>query len=309
MNLLVGALTMGLVLAPLTLGVLLCYRVLETLDLTADGAFGVGAALTASLLIRHVPPLPATLLGAAAGMLSGALTALLHRRFQVSALLAGVLVSTALYSVSLALMGSGNLSLLPADTLLRQAERLAGLPARLTVFGTAVPGGSLTALLLAGFFAGVPALGLTAFLRTELGLALRAAGHNPAMARAMGIDVDRMVLLGFGLGNGLVALSGALFAQVQGFASIQMGVGALVAGVATLLLGEALLGRRTPRRSAMGAVLGAVLFHLLAAGAIRAGLPPTLLKLLTALCVLSVLLFPALTRRPRLLAGHASSHA
>jgi putative ABC transport system permease protein len=301
-NLLIGAATIGLILAPLALGVFISYRVYHTLDLTADGSFGLGGALVAALLVRHVHPLAATALGTMAGVAAGALTGVMHTQFQISALLAGVLTSTALYSVILFVMGSGNLSLVSAESLMTAAEhvgqRLFGLPPSLTVLGTSVSGGSLAILMLMGLLAAGLAVGLALFLGTDLGLAMRAAGNNPQMAKAVGIDVDRMVVLGLGLSNGLIALAGGLLAQYQGFANIQMGVGAVVAGLATLMVGEALLGRRSIGRWIAGAVAGAVVFRLLIAAAIRAGLNPNALKLVTALLVFAVLVLPRLVRRP-----------
>jgi putative ABC transport system permease protein len=302
-NLLIGAATIGLILAPLALGVFISYRIYHTLDLTADGSFGVGAAVVAALLVREVTPLAATALGTVAGVVAGGITGILHTQFMVSALLAGVLTSTALYSVNLFLMGGGNLSLTSAETVMTLAERLGqrlfGLPTSLTLLGTTVSGGRLAELALMGLLAGGLALGLAIFLGTDLGLAMRAAGNNPQMAKAVGVDVDRMVVLGLGLSNGLIALAGGLLAQYEGFANIQMGIGAVVTGVATLMVGEALLGKRPLGRWIAGAIAGAVVFRLLVAAALRAGLAPNALKLVTALLVLTVLTLPEVMRRVR----------
>jgi putative tryptophan/tyrosine transport system permease protein len=301
-NLLVGAVTLGLLLALLALGVFLSYRVFHLVDLTADGSFGVGVAVAAALLVGGVPPLTATALAALAGAAAGVVTGALHTRFQVHPLLAGVLTSTALYSVSLFVMGGGNVNLASSTTLLTLAERAAarfGLPDTLTLLGTDVPGSSLAALLFIALVVVVLALTLTAFLGTDLGTAMRAAGASPQMARAMAIDVDAKIVIGLALSNGLIALSGALMAQLQGFANIQMGIGAIVAGLANLMVGETLLGTRTIGRWVAGAVVGSVVFRLLVAGAIRAGLSPNALKLVTALFVLGVLILPQLVARVR----------
>lgn len=303
MNLLIGAATIGLILAPLALGVFISYRIYHTLDLTTDGSFGVGAAVVAALLVRDVPPFAATALGTMAGVAAGGITGILHTQFLVSALLAGVLTSTALYSAILFIMGSGNVSLASAQSLVTWAERLGqrvfGLPPTLTLLGTSVPGDRLTDLVLMGLLVGLLAIGLALFLGTDLGLAMRAAGNNPQMAKAVGIEVDRMVVLGLGLSNGLIALAGALLAQYQGFANIQMGIGMVVTGVATLMVGETLVGKRPLGRWIAGAVAGAVVFRLLLALALRAGLNPNALKLVTALFVLAVLVLPGLARRAR----------
>ncbi len=315
MNLLIGAVTLGLILALLGLGVFISYRIYHTIDLTADGSFGVGAAVVAALLLRDVHPLPATAIATIAGVMAGAITGILNTQFLVSALLAGVLTSTALYSVSLFVMGSGNLSLAPAESMVTLAERLGqrllGLPPSLTLLGTTVSGGSVATLILMALLVGGLAIALAAFMGTDLGLAMRAAGNNPQMAKALAIDVDRMVVLGLGLSNGLIGLAGALFAQYEGFSNIQMGIGALVAGLANLMVGEALLGRHPMGRWIAGAVAGAVVFRLLVAGAVRAGLNPNALKLVTALLVVAVLVLPHLVpglhrRRP---AEDARGHA
>jgi putative ABC transport system permease protein len=291
MTLLVGAATVGFILALLGLGVFLSYRVYVTLDLTADGSFLVGAAVAAALLLRGMPPLTATLLATLAGAAAGAITGLLHTEFLISTLLAGVLTSTALYSISLFAMGSGNLSLATAQSLVTQVEqlgqRLLGLEPSTSLLITA-------AVLVTSL-----AFGLAAFLKTDLGLAMRAAGSSPTMAKSLAIDVDRMMVFGLALSNGLIGLSGALYAQYQGFADVQMGIGTLVTGLANLMLGEALLGRRSVGRWITGAVVGALMFRLLVAVAIRAGLNPNALKLVTAGLVLSVLVLPRLMSRAR----------
>lgn len=288
MSLLVGAATIGFILALLGLGVFVSYRVYNTIDLTADGSFGVGAAVAGALLVQGVPPLLATAAAMVAGMLAGAVTGVVHTRFLVHALLAGVLTSTALYSVSLFVMGSGNLSLASTEDLVTVAERIGEQAGLAPNIGTLIAVAVLAVLV---------AVGLGLFLATDLGLAMRAAGNNPQMAKAVAIDVDRMVVLGLGVANGLIALSGALLAQYEGLANIQMGIGALVIGLANLMVGEALLGRATIARWIAGAVVGAVVFRMAIAAAVRAGMNPNALKLVTAGFVLVVLALPHLLRR------------
>jgi putative ABC transport system permease protein len=302
-NLLIGSATMGFILAPLALGAFISYRVYQTLDLTTDGSFGVGVAVVAALLVSGVSPLTATLLGALAGVLAGAITGVVHTKFRVRVLLAGVLTTTALYSVDMFVMGGGNLPLANTESLVSAAERVGeqvfGIPSSLTILGTSVSGGSLSTLAMMGALASGLSLALGLFLGTDLGLAMRAAGNNPRMAKAVSIDVDWMVILGLGLSNGLIALSGALLAQYEGFANIQMGFGAVVTAVATLMVGEALFGKRPLGRWIAGVVAGSVGFRLLVALAIRAGLHPNALKLVTAAFVLTVLVIPELARAAR----------
>ena len=311
MNLLVGAATLGFILALLGLGVFLSYRVYHLVDLTADGSFGIGVAVAAALLVGGVPPLPATMVAALAGVAAGVVTGALHTRFRVNPLLAGVLVSTALYSVSLFVMGGGNVNLASSTTLLTLAERaggLLGLPETITLGGADVPGAALASLAVMTLLVAGVAVALTAFLDTDLGTAMRAAGASPQMAKAMAIDVDGMMVLGLGLSNGLIALSGALMAQFQGFANIQMGIAAIVTGLANLMLGETLLGTRAIGRWIAGAVIGSVVFRLLVAAAVRAGLNPNALKLVTAVFVLAVLVVPQLVARARRRATAGAVH-
>jgi putative ABC transport system permease protein len=255
----------------------------------------------------------ATAIGALAGVAAGAITGVLHTRLSVGASLAGVLTSTALYSAILVIMGGGDLSLASTASLVRGAEQvgrtLFALPDELTVLGTTVSGGSLASLVLMGLVTALLATALTLFLRTDLGLAMRAAGNNPQMARSVAIDVNQMVVLGLGLSNGLIALAGALFAQFSGFANVQMGIGSVIVGLAMLMVGEGLLGKRTVGHGIASAVAGAMIFRLLVAGAIRAGLNPNALKLVTALLVLSVLMLPSLLRQVRPASRSAGSHA
>jgi putative tryptophan/tyrosine transport system permease protein len=295
MNLLVGAVSVGLLLSLLTLAVFLTYRVLDRLDLTTDGSFGLGAAVAATLLAQGVHPVTATLIATGAGWLAGAATGVVHTAFGVDTLLGGILVSTALYSVQLYVMHGGDVSLAAVDTLPGLAERVwtrAGGPPSVTLFGTSVSAANLAGLVLFVVFILGSMVLMERFLRTDLGMAVRATGDNPQMARALGIDVGLMVTLGLVMANGLVALSGALFAQYQGFANVQMGLGMVVVGLACLIVGEALIGRSGPARQITGVLVGTVLFRLLVAGALRAGLDANALKLVTAVFVLLALVVP-----------------
>lgn len=291
MNLLVGTLSMGLILALATLGLYISLRVLHTLDLTVEGSFGLGAALAAALLVRGSSPLAATAAAAAAGVLAGVTSGLMNTRGRIDPLLAGILTSTALYSVMLFLMGGGDLSIATRETLLSGAERAwRGLGGgAVTLFDTTVSAGSVASLAFLALLAPLAALALGWFFRTRLGLAARAAGDSPSMAGAQGVSVGAMLVLGLALANGLVGLSGALFAQYQGFASVQMGIGTFVSALACLILGEALFGRRRVGRHLAAALVGTLLFRLLVSAALQAGLDPNSLKLATALFVLAVL--------------------
>ncbi len=300
MNLLIGAVSMGLVLSLLTLGLFITYRVMGRLDLTTDGSFGLGAAVGAALLVNGVHPVPATVAAAAAGWGAGAVTGLMHTLLGVDPLLGGILVTTALYTVQLYIMGGGDISLVTADTLPGLGERVWGffhLPDQVVLWGTPVSAANLSALVLFVAFILFSIIVLERFLRTDLGMAMRAAGDNPQAVRALGVDTGLMLTLSLVLANGLVALAGALFAQYQGFASVTMGLGMIVVGLGCLILGEGVMGRRSLKVQIVGTLVGTVLFRLLVAGAIRAGLPPSALKLASAAFVLLALVAPALLRR------------
>jgi len=290
-----AALTLGCAYIALAWGVYLAARVLRFADITPDGTFPLGAAVAAALLVHGVHPVWATLLAMVAGMVAGYVTAILHTRAGVTDLLSGILVMTALYSVNLHVMGRSNLSLLETETL---ATRFHALVPATAAWPEDVTFGLLflaVALLLGG--------GLSWYLKTDFGIAMRSVGDNPAMITAQGVDRRRMVELGLALANGLVALSGGLIAQYQGFADVSMGVGTLVAGMAAVILGETLWsrGRSLVTTVAMVAV-GALLFRSLVALALRVGLNPIDLKLVTALFVLGALVLPKL-RRSRMTGG------
>jgi putative tryptophan/tyrosine transport system permease protein len=287
-----GAIELGLLYGLVALGVYLSFRVLDFPDLTADGSFPLGGAVAATLIVRGVSPLFATAIAVVAGALAGLLTATLNVRFKILNLLASILTMIALYSVNLRIMGQPNVSLLGQPTLLTPlAGVLQGLPNWL---GTPIVMGAI-----ALFFKFL----LDWFFTTEIGLAMRATGANPDMARAQGIDTDRMILLGMGLSNGLIALAGALFAQVNGFADVSMGVGTIVFGLAAVIVGETLLSKRGVVWGTLAALLGSVLYRLVVAIALNTkifGLQSQDLNLVTAVIVGLALILPNLRWRRRL---------
>jgi putative ABC transport system permease protein len=303
MTLLLGALTIGLILSLLALGVFISFRIFNFADITADGSVTLGAAVAAVLLTGGTDPLLATMAGFVAGMMAGATTGILHTRFGINGLLSGILVMTALYSVNLHVMGKSNLPLLATTTLATQAETGAhavlGDVAALGVMGWEVAPRDAAVLFGALVTISVAASLLYAFLRTDLGTAMRATGNNPQMIRALGVDVGNMIVLGLALSNGLIALAGALLAQYQGFADVQMGIGMVVWGLASVIIGEALVGTTSLGLVITGAVMGSVLFRLLIAIALRAGLNPNDLKLVTAAFVFLALILPGMIERMR----------
>ena len=279
------AITQGLAYAALAWGVYLASRVLRFADITPDGSFPLGAAVSASLIVSGMDPLLATFIAILAGMASGYVTALLHTRLGVKDLLAGILVMTSLYSVNLHVMGRSNVSLLDIRTVVQDVHAV--IPASVNWSDDL----SLGVL----FFAVVVVLGgiVTWYLRTDFGMAMRAVGDNPTMITAQGVDKRRMIELGLALANGLVAFSGALIAQQQGFADVGMGVGTLVAGMAAVIMGETLLFKRRGLGTTIVMVaVGAILFRSMVALALRLGLNPIDLKIATAAFVLAALALP-----------------
>jgi putative ABC transport system permease protein len=309
MNLLIGTFTIGLILSLLALGVFISFRIFAFPDITADGSVTLGASVAATLLVHGVSPLLASLAGFLAGMIAGACTGTLHTRFNINPLLSGILVMTALYSINLHIMGRSNVPLLSVTTLATQAERVGvKLTRGATTFGlvgwevsvrdASVLGAIALAVLLAGML-------LYWFLRTNLGMAMRATGDNVQMIRALGADDANMVIFGLAISNGFVALSGALLAQYQGFADVGMGIGMVVWGLASVIIGEALVGTNQLGMTIIGAVMGSVLFRLLVAVALRWGLSPNDLKLITAVFVFFALIIPQFLRKARLRRAHA----
>ena len=286
----VAALAQGFAYVALAWGVYMAARVLRFADITPDGSYPFGAAVAAALLINDVPPILATLAAVGAGMIAGYVTGLLHSRLGVSDLLAGILVMTALYSVNLHVMGRSNISLLQTETVATRVHRMLPFTAG---WNDDVTYGAVflaVSLVLGGI--------LTWFLKTDFGIAMRSVGDNPAMITAQGVDRRRMIELGLAIANGLVAGSGALIAQYQGFADVSMGVGTLVAGMAAVIMGETLRIRgRSLLVTMIMVALGAMLFRLLVALALRVGLNPIDLKLMTAVFVLMALALPKLKSR------------
>jgi putative ABC transport system permease protein len=298
MSLLLGSLTIGLILSLLALGVFISFKVFEFPDITADGSITLGAAIAAVLLVSGMNPILATAIAGAGGALAGTTTGVLHTRFGINKLLSGILVMTALYSVNLHVMGKSNVPLLSETSLASYAESLAGTlfsgRVSVDVMGWDV-GVRELGMVIACFIAiVVAALLLYGFLRTDLGTAMRATGDNAQMIRALGVSDRNMIVAGLAISNSLVATSGALLAQYQGFADVQMGIGMVVWGLASVIIGQALVGTTQLGVIITGTVMGSVLFRLLVAIALRAGLDPNDLKLITAAFVFAALILPGL---------------
>lgn len=275
-----GAVVLGLLYALMALGVYITFRILDFPDLTVDGSFATGGAISAIMITNGYHPLIATIAAFVGGLLAGACTGLLHTKGKINGLLAGILMMIALYSINIRIMGKPNISLVNIDTLLSPIAK---------------PIGTYILILFVAII--VVKLLLDAFLHTDLGLALRATGDNERMIRSFGANTDRTKILGIGLSNGLVAVSGALIAQESGFADISMGVGMIVIGLASVIIGEAIFGARSVIIATLAVVLGSIVYRIVVALALRVKLfESSDLKLVTALIVIIALVVPYVRR-------------
>ena len=290
LNALPGAVAQGLIWGIMAIGVYITYRILDVADLTVDGSLATGGAVCVMLIRAGVSPWPALLCAMLAGMLAGLVTGLFHTKCGIPAILAGILTQLSLYSVNLRIMESKAnqaVSVDKYDLLVSQRYVRTFSPV-----GELLTKNPLPLLLL--FTAAVIAL-LYWFFGTEKGCSIRATGANQNMARAQGIDTSANVVLGLMLSNGLVALSGALLAQYQGSSDVQMGRGAIVIGLAAVIIGEVVFGKHLPSTSAFGSLrvsIGAILYYIVLQAALQLGLNTNDLKLVTALIVAVFLAIP-----------------
>ncbi len=278
-QILLGAVSLGLLWSIMTIGVYITYRILDIADLSVEGTLPLGAAVACAMITRGGDPYLASLCALLAGCAAGLCTGILHTKLKIPALLSGILTMIALYSINLRIMGAPNVSILRMNTVFRPLVK-AGLTGSVAIIIV----GGLCALALISI--------LYWFFGTELGSAVRATGNNPRMVRAQGINTDSMKILGLVLSNGLVALSGAFIAQSQNFADVQMGAGSIVIGLASLIIGEVLFGGRGFYRRLVAVILGAVVYRLIIALVLELGMNPNDLKLFTAITVALALWLP-----------------
>ena len=279
-DLLLPTVSQGLLWSLLALGVYITFRVLDIADLTVEGSFPLGASVAVTLLVKDVNPVTAILAAALAGGLAGVVTGLLHTKLRIPALLAGILTMIALYSVNLRIMGKANVSLLGKDTAFTLVESAFGVAYSQAVLLVGVLACVLFSVLMYWFFG------------TEIGAAIRATGYNPQMIRAQGVDTNIMLLIGLFFSNALVAVAGALVAQSNGFADVGMGVGTIVIGLASVIIGEVLFGTRSFKNSLISVILGSIVYRLVIAIVLQMGMPPNDLKLFTAVLVAIALSLP-----------------
>lgn len=300
MSLVLGAFTMGMILSLLSLGMLMSFRMIKFTDITVDGSITLGASLTALMIVSGYSPWIAVGVSFLGGVCAGCITGILHTRFKIQEILSGILMMTALYSINLRIMGKSNIPLLETKTVSSVIEQpllqMSPELQKINVLGWQVATIDVSVFFSSLFFCLIISIILYYFLQTHFGTALRATGNNAQMVRAQGISNDKMLIISLGLSNGLVALAGSLLTQYQGFADVQMGIGMMVWGLASIIIGEALVGKVSIGLSIAGTILGTILFRLMIAIALRWGLNPNDLKLVTALFVFIALVTPHLAK-------------
>lgn len=281
-----SAFLLGLCLSAMGLGIFITMKIFRIPDITTDGSYTLGAAVTAVLLTQGWPiwtVIPITIL---AGATAGVLTGLVHTRFKIDALLSGILVMTGLYSINLSVLGRSNIPLLNVETIFKA----------LSIFDKQIYNEVWVGVLFLTILSGL----LAYLLRTDFGIAMRATGNSESMTRAMGINNDRMKIIGLAIANALTALSGFLVAQYQSFTDINMGIGIVLVGLGSVLIGDALINWLKIRKiwwQLLFVMLGCILFQMVLAVALSIGVHPNMLKLITAIFVLAIVGIPRLARK------------
>ncbi|HFD0876970.1 MULTISPECIES: ABC transporter permease [Enterococcus] len=286
----VSAISQGMLWAILGLGIFMTYRILDFPDMTTEGSFPLGAAVCVTAITHGVAPIVATLLGVGAGMIAGLVTGLLYTKGKIPVILAGILVMSGLNSVILFVMRTPNLSLLNHPILQDSFHRF-GLPDYFDI-------------VLLGFISlGILIAVLLFFFNTDLGQGYIATGDNETMARSLGIKTDRMKILGLTLSNGVIALSGALIAQNDGYADVNKGIGVIVIGLASIIIGEVIFQELTLAERLIAIVVGSIIYQLLILVVIKLGFDTTYLKLFSAIILAICLMIPQLKKALNLKTG------
>lgn len=279
-DLAVSTIAQGLMWSILSLGVFLSFRVLDVPDMTCEGSFPLGGAIAATLITAGVSPLASLAAGAIGGLLAGVVSGILYTKLKIPAILAGILTMIALYSINLHIMGKANISLLRTDTVFSLTQKALGVSQGMAAF--LLP--TILVILIVG--------AIYWFFGTELGMCIRATGFNVQMMRAQGVNTDTMIIVGLFISNALIGLCGAVVAQNNGFADVGMGIGTIVIGLASVIIGEVILGVSTFKESLIAVILGSVLYRIVIAVVLFMGMPPNDLKLFTAVLVMIALAMP-----------------
>lgn len=284
MNLMVSAIGQGLLWALLGLGLYLTFRILDFCDMTVEGTFPLGAATAVTAISRGVNPLLATLLAIGTGMLAGLVTGLLYTKGKIPSLLAGILTMTAIYSVNLRIMGKSNISLLGKPTLFN-GRVMANLP---QYFDSVVTGIVVIAIVT---------ILMVLFLATDYGQAFIATGDNPTMAKSLGIHTDQMVIVGLMVSNGMVGLCGALIAQNNGYADINMGIGTIVIALASIIIGEVAFGELTLNQRLVAVTLGSIIYRIILLVVLQLGFSANDLNLISSVVLAICMMLPQLEQQ------------
>lgn len=281
-----GAASQGVLWGIMALGLYITFKVLDFADLTVDGSFALGGAVSAVLLVNGWNPFLSLLIAFLAGGISGVVTGLLHTKLEIPGILAGILTMIALYSINIRIMGQANTPLLGVDTIMVKLEILLGIDR------------TMSSLIAGVIFSVVIIMILYWFFGTELGSVIRATGNNERMVRAQGVNTDNMKIIGLMLSNALVALSGAMVAQSQGYGDVGMGTGTIVIGLASIIIGEVIFGKRFSFwYRLMSVVFGSIIYRIIIAVVLQLGLKSTDLKLLTAIIVALALALPVVKKK------------
>ncbi|MYL32325.1 ABC transporter permease [Pontibacillus yanchengensis] len=296
-----GAMESGLIYAVMALGVYLTFRILDFPDLTVDGSFVTGGAVTSVMIVSGISPVLATIAGGAAGFLAGCVTGLLHTKGKINSLLAGILMMIALYSINLRIMGRPNIPLLNETTALNQGRSLWDAMQLDSILSSPFKAMGLSSFLPTSFFILV-SIGIVViivkkaldwFLHTDNGLALRATGDNAKMVKSFSANTSNYVIFGLGLSNALVAFSGSLIVQYNGFADVGLGIGMIIVGLASVIIGEGIFGKKSIARTTLAVVLGAIVYRVILAVAMQLEfVKASDLKLITAIIVTGALVLP-----------------
>lgn len=283
-----GAVSQGVLWGIMALGVYISFRLLDIPDLTVDGSFATGGAICALSIMNGFDPLLSVLFATVAGFLTGVITGILHTKFEIPAILAGILTQIGLYSINLRIMGRSNLPLLGKDTIFSKISYQFNI--------TNTWASLFVGLIFVAIIVGL----LYWFFGTEIGSAIRATGNNEKMVRSLGCNTNTTKLLGLAISNALIGMSGALVAQSQGYADVKMGIGAIVIGLASIVIGEVIFGKKGGFKVRLTSiVIGSIIYRIIVAFVLQMGLSTDDLKVLTAIIVGIALAVPVFIAKRR----------
>ena len=265
---LLGTIEQSFIFAIMVLGVYISYKILDFPDMTVDGSFPLGAAVSASLIVKGMNPLLSLVIAMLAGAIAGLITGIIHVKLKVTNLLAGIIVMTGLYSVNLRIMGKSNIPLFMTKHLFN---------------------GQMSAIVIVGIFLIVIKLAVDFLLKTKFGFVLKALGDNESLITSLGINENNLKFYGLMIANSLVALSGGILAQYQGFADVGMGTGTIITGLASIIIGDAVIGKRKILRSTSMVIIGTILYKIIIALSLKLGMNASDLKLITSILVVIII--------------------